>query len=542
MTKFYTFILFALVANFATAQITVTDADLQSGTYNWTADQEYILDGYVFLEEGGVLNIAPGTVVKGKVSPSGDDQTSALIITRGAKINAIGEANNPIIFTTELDDISDNSDLTADDKGRWGGIIILGNGILGSKNADGTFNIEGLPSTENKGTYGGNDNNDNSGTLKYVSIRHGGAVLDADNEINGLTLGGVGAGTTIEYVEVFANKDDGIEWFGGAVSVKHAVVAFCGDDSYDFDQSWDGDGQFWFTIQDINSNRAGEFDGSESPDLKPSVSPTLANLTFIGGTSENINDKGNDAIRVKNAGAFEMYNSLLVDFKDKAIVMDNDNEGDSYDRFLNGDFKFGNNIFYQFATGSDIPSLIDTDGGDDNLLVTALTDNGTVYADPVVGGISRATDGGLDPRTSASIANFKAAATVEGDYFDKVDYIGAFANTGDYQNDNWALGWTAMDEYGYFGNKAVSNTKKVEVAALNIFPNPTSDVLTITSDLLSAETSVAIYNVDGRLVKSVKAANNDQISVNISELTAGSYIATIIDNGQVVSASKFNKQ
>ncbi|MEL7159336.1 MAG: T9SS C-terminal target domain-containing protein, partial [Bacteroidota bacterium] len=233
----------------ATAQITkvITDADLVgSTTYNWSADTIYQLDGYVYLEADGVLNIAPGTRIEGLANPSdANDLASTLIITRDATITANGTAAQPIVFTAEGEDENFS---VPDDRGSWGGLVILGNAPVGEENATGVANIEGIPQ-EARTQYGGTNVNDNSGSLRYVSIRYGGAVLADNNEINGLTLGGVGNGTLIEFIEVFGNNDDGIEFFGGSVDVKHAIVAFCKDDSFDSDQAWSGRGQFWFTIQ-----------------------------------------------------------------------------------------------------------------------------------------------------------------------------------------------------------------------------------------------------------------------------------------------------
>ncbi len=190
-----------------TAQVTLTDASINAGeTLSLTADTEYILDGYVFVEAGATLNIAAGTVLKGKATPSDGSAASALIVSRGATINAEGTAAAPIIFTAEFDDVTIPIDLDKDDKGLWGGVIILGNGIVGEDG--GTENIEGIPSGEGRAQYGGSDNTESSGILTYVSIRHAGSALEANNEINGLTLGGVGSGTVINHIEVFANLDD----------------------------------------------------------------------------------------------------------------------------------------------------------------------------------------------------------------------------------------------------------------------------------------------------------------------------------------------
>ena len=118
-------------------------------------------------------------------------------------------------------------------KGQWGGLILLGNARLNS--VPGESAIEGIPTSEPRGLYGGDNDEDNSGMLAYISVRHGGTDIGAGNEINGVTYGGVGSATSVEYIEVISNADDGMEFFGGTVCVKHALVAFCGDDGFDYD-------------------------------------------------------------------------------------------------------------------------------------------------------------------------------------------------------------------------------------------------------------------------------------------------------------------
>ena len=231
-------------------EIFVTDADIKNHT-KWTADNVYMLAGFVYVEKGEALTIEAGTVIKGM--PGQGDGASALIVAQGGKIYANGTRNNPIIFTALSDDLTDSADLGPSDKGLWGGLIILGKARLNSPSAveqNGFIvdNIEGIPVTDIRGEFGGDDDNDNSGVIRYVSIRHGGSVIGADNEINGLTLGGVGRGTTVEYVEVFANKDDGIEFFGGTVNTSNMVSAFCGDDAFDWDQGYRGNNKYWFCL------------------------------------------------------------------------------------------------------------------------------------------------------------------------------------------------------------------------------------------------------------------------------------------------------
>jgi len=538
MVKFYASLIFTLFLVSLTAQITVTDSDLTSSSnVTWTNDQVYILDGYVFLEAGGKLTIEPGTVIKGKATPSFIDNASALIITKGAQIFAEGTASSPIIFTSELDDVNNNSELNEGNNGLWGGLIILGNGIVGVDG--GKENIEGIPSTEGRAEYGGNDNDDNSGILRYVSIRHAGKALEANNEINGLTLGAVGRGTIIDYIEVYANKDDGIEWFGGAVNVKHAVVSFCGDDSFDFDQSWNGNGQFWFSLQNENGNRAGEWDGSEASDLGPSVVVTVSNATFIGAGSTTTNEDGNDALRIRDAAAAKVYNSLFIDFADRAIRVDDDFDGDSYDRLENGEFAFKNNVFYNIAAGDDYDAI--TKAGDDKTALLDLLENGdNLVTNPAIGGISRSTDGGLDPRTSSALTNFQAAIAVEGDFFDNVDYIGAFSN-----NTNWAKGWTALDAYGYFGDLVLTDTKNTQLTDLAVYPNPTTDLLQITFESKERiETVLEVRNILGQLisVNSLTAqAGENRLSIDLSNEINGTYLLTISTKDGLRSTKKLIK-
>ncbi|MGB0250298.1 MAG: multidrug transporter, partial [Flavobacteriales bacterium] len=175
-----------------------------------------------------------------------------------------------------------------DTRGQWGGLIVLGDATT---NFGGAAQVEGIPSDNGLATYGGENDMDNSGVLSYISIRHGGTQLGAANEINGLTLAGVGSGTTIHHVEVVSNLDDGIEFFGGSVTVDDALVAFCGDDSFDWDQGFHGGGSNWLAIQDqpgAEGDRGGELDGDDSDagnvssDEMPFAIPTVEGWTVVG--------------------------------------------------------------------------------------------------------------------------------------------------------------------------------------------------------------------------------------------------------------------
>jgi len=241
-----------------------------------TADKVWILGGRVTVVNGVILTIEPGTIIKGEVGVGAN--ASALIIARGAKLMAEGTEASPIIFTTIADEIQVGGfispNLEPDFSGLWGGLIICGNAPI-SADAD-AVQIEGIPASDQNGLYGGNNPSDNSGVLRYISIRHGGANIGEGNEINGLTLGGVGNGTVIEHIEVVGNQDDGIEFFGGTVNVSNTVVWNAGDDSYDVDQSWAGTLNNWIEIDGVD--HALELDGAEGILV---ADFSLTNGTFI---------------------------------------------------------------------------------------------------------------------------------------------------------------------------------------------------------------------------------------------------------------------
>lgn len=217
----------------------------------WYADTVYQLGGRITITSGAMLTIQPGTVIKGEAGTGAN--ATALIVARGGKLMAEGTASLPIIFTSVADEItpelvaagnfaSPNLDPTVN--GLWGGLIVLGKAKISPK--PGTagelleVQIEGIPTSDPNGLYGGNDDADNSGSIKYVSLRHGGTNIGSGNEINGITFGGVGSGTVVENIEIVANQDDGVEWFGGTVNAKNVVVWNAGDDGLDTDQSWAG--------------------------------------------------------------------------------------------------------------------------------------------------------------------------------------------------------------------------------------------------------------------------------------------------------------
>lgn len=479
--------------NVESGMVTVTENITANTT--WTADNTYILDGLIFVGEETVnadgtadeipaeevvLTIEPGTVIKAlqQRNVTTGDGASALIVRRSGRLEAAGEATAPIIFTSELDDISDPDDLQDSQfnprRGLWGGIIILGEATNnegdGQVVAGGT-QIEGVPNEQ--GTYarfGGSNDEDNSGTLTYVSIRHGGFSISGvpGDEINGLTMGSVGSGTTISHVEVFANFDDAYEWFGGTVHSQYLAAAFVGDDSFDYDQGFRGTGQFWFSIHDTDqAGRSGEHDGGDSAgdDAMPFSRPVISNATYIGSgeDAEGIGGDGNDrtfAIR-DNAGG-EYYNSIFAFFPGVAADLEDKGAGSTRERFDEGDLVFQNNVFYgygAFDEGEDG----DEDDFDEEDVFEAII-NGTFADDyfaennevtnPGFGGVTRSPDGTLDLRPSGDLGGFLAPgefannASLDLMGIQSVDFLGAF----DPDEALWTDGWTALSQNGYTSN------------------------------------------------------------------------------------------
>jgi hypothetical protein len=252
------------------------------------ASKIWLLKGRVSVESGATLTIPAGTIIKA-ASGTGAD-ASTLIIARGATINANGTANAPIVITSISDNIqvggnypSSGPALNVDTRGLWGGILILGNAPCSFSGDVTELQIEGIPTSDTNGLYGGTDAADNSGSVQYLSIRHGGAEIGEGNEINGLTLGGVGSGTKINHIEVVGNVDDGIEFFGGTVNASNLLVWGQGDDAIDIDQAYDGTIDGALVILTAASDHGFEIDG---PEGSASGRFTLKNATVIGATDD----------------------------------------------------------------------------------------------------------------------------------------------------------------------------------------------------------------------------------------------------------------
>ena len=240
------------------------DLDLNSS-------KEWILDGRVSVIDSSSLTIPAGTIIKAMPGTGAD--ASVLIIARGSKLIAKGTQYDPIIFQPMQGDV----------KGLWGGVIVLGSAPVSFSGDVQEMQIEGIPVSDTSGLYGGSNTEDSSGSIEYVSIRYGGAEIGEGNEINGLTLGGVGSLTTIRNIEVVANLDDGIEFFGGSVNASNLMVWGQGDDAIDIDQGYSGTIDNVLVALTSASDHAFEIDGPEGS-LMGSFS--INNATLIGATSD----------------------------------------------------------------------------------------------------------------------------------------------------------------------------------------------------------------------------------------------------------------
>ena len=252
------------------------------------ASKIWLLKGRVSVESGATLTIPAGTIIKA-ASGTGAD-ASTLIIARGGKIIANGTADAPIIMTSVSDNIevggsypTSGAALNVDTRGLWGGLLILGKAPSSFSGDVTELQIEGIPTSDVNGLYGGTDATDNSGSIQYLSIRHGGAEIGEGNEINGLTLGGVGSGTTINQIEVVGNVDDGIEFFGGTVNASNLLVWGQGDDAIDIDQAYAGTIDGAMVVLTAASDHGFEIDG---PEGSATGRFTLKNATVIGATDD----------------------------------------------------------------------------------------------------------------------------------------------------------------------------------------------------------------------------------------------------------------
>ncbi|GBD87852.1 hypothetical protein BMS3Abin03_01786 [bacterium BMS3Abin03] len=535
------FLLFAILLfiGMANAQVNVTNNISTDQT--WTSNNVYLLDGLIFVDSAATLTIQKGTVIKGKElsNITTGDGASALIVRRGGKIMANGTADEPIIFTSELDDINIPNDLTKEDRGLWGGIILLGRATTNQPTTENQ--IEGIPNTENA-RFGGTDDNDNSGVMRYVSIRHGGFSISGvpGDEINGLTLGAVGSQTVIEHIEVYSNFDDGYEWFGGTVRTKWLVSAFCADDGFDWDMGFRGKGQFWFSVQGTDeAGRGGEHDGGDDCETcQPYTLTEVSNATYIGSgqyTSPLPGGDGNDLAIIfrDNSGGF-YYNSIFTDFSQSGINIEDLASGeDSRSRLENGDLKLENNFWWGFGDGNVLDSIAKQD-----FVASYLDGTGNNFIqNPQINNISRDETSSLDPRPNPTGPAANGANVPSDPFFTQVNYYGAFdPNAG-----LWTQGWTALSQEGITD---VNETKFIgapETFKLSQnYPNPFNPSTKIAFSVQKdSKVKLTVTNILGQvvavLINGQRPGGKYEVNFDAQNLPSGIYIYTLEAGSMVIS-------
>jgi hypothetical protein len=393
------------------------------GTVNvGNGDQEITDDNLQkVINDGVTLTIEKDAEIKA-------DSDGSLIVTRGSKIEAAGEKTAPIVFSSE--------DSNYDGSGEWGGIIIQGfapqysPGTSKACHEGGNCNVQG-EGGENVAYFGGDDEKDYSGTLKYVVIAEGGYQASEGNEINGLTLQGVGSETNLEYIQVHGNLDDGIEWFGGTANLKYAVLTNNDDDDLDFDEGYKGSIQYALIIKNQNKDyptgsndpRGIEANSSDEDSVKVTQA-YLSNISIIGSDlvrSEPSSGAGEKNLSEQSGTRFRgdvkvnLYNSLSVNYHN-CLRVDNGKDEDTQVTFKN--ILIGKCESKGIKLSNiDQPASYDTE-------VTKLEDANVVFTDTLA--------------LAGDAAKLTIKTVVEGD-LEQTDYIGAIDPN---EDEAWWEGWT----------------------------------------------------------------------------------------------------
>ncbi len=362
-----------------------------SSSLSLSADRRYLLSGGVFVNSGATLTIPAGT----RLYAADDGTTPFLSVQRGGMINAVGTANSPIVFTT-IKTITGGAD-----RGDWGGIILNGHASINACGSPGCT-AEGEGGT---GVYGGSNDNDNSGTLKYVRVEYAGKILGTDNELNGFSFNGVGSQTVLEHLQAYKGSDDGFEFFGGTANLKWAISTGNSDDSFDWTHGWRGKGQFWVVQQDAATGDNGiEADNLESNfDYAPFSDPRISNITLIGADDGS----ANHGMRLRHGTKGKIWNALVTGFTQGVRV---GSECDAY--VADGSLAVKNSAIYGNGTNFNNAGAFESDATNST---SGPMLSGIVGADP---------SGAIDPSTIDA-------------WFSPAIYKGGVS-----AGDDWTAGWT----------------------------------------------------------------------------------------------------
>ncbi len=537
----------------------IEDVNLQgTGTTTWYSDTVYLLSGRVYVNPGDTLTIQPGTVIKGKYSVN-PAETAVFTVSAGAYIHAEGTAQAPIIFTSELDDVTVPTDLLANAHaaGLWGGIFINGFGCINDM-ADSAIH-EGLsvdPTLEADarrarfGAIGGNcDDTYDAGIFRYVSIRYSGQCLSPNLETNAITLAGIGNRTVFDHIEVVYALDDGFEFLGGTVCGKYLMAGGIQDDAFDFDLGNRS------TLQYITGlvggphggNRGIEIDGSwDRSATEPIGKPEIYNATLVALNPDTDNPGSNwtQAATIRdNAGAI-IKNSVFVGF-DRGIRIENQADSslnDSYSQLLDGNIEFACNLLWETA-GNDSSQLMvsyrDIDPKIDSALQVFFFANQNEVGNPLFKSFERG-DIALDsidltplpgsPLLSPSCQIGTSNTCVEGTVFRGAfppETVIAFKNFG------WASDWTFLSEF-YYSSTNVATNREVgpQLTSFEVSPNPVSGegLLRISWETSIPSVRLSLIDLQGRDLQTYELSGNGG-QIKLPSLSQGVYILQAEANG-----------
>ncbi len=446
-------------------------------TSNTTLSGTVLLQNKVYVTNGATLTILPGTIIRG------DKATQAtLIITKGCKIIAEGTQNLPIVFTSN-EAVGDRAE------GDWGGLVILGQAT--NNQPGGVANIEGIVPSSNT-QYGGSNDNDNSGSLKYVRLEFGGIALEPNKEINGITFGSVGRGTQVDYVQVSFSGDDSYEWFGGTVDCKHLISYRGIDDDFDTDFGYRGRIQFGLIIRDNTMyDAAGDSNGLESDNdaagsaNTPQTAAVFSNLTIIGAKGNGsitlpVGEKFEKAFRIRRNSSISVFNSLVVGWEKGLSI-----EGASCEtNVTSGTLVFSNNVLTELTLGSSY--------------VTATTG----FFSPIASV--------NDTTTSVNQIKWVNAFPSLGTTPDcRLDSTSLVATGADFTNAKFVGGFVSVNE--------VEKTTNV-----SIYPNPATNNVNITTDRL---VQVTLIDGMGRVINTQTVSGT--LSLDVTTLNNGIYFLQV---------------
>ncbi|WP_210514114.1 T9SS type A sorting domain-containing protein [Hymenobacter terricola] len=517
----------------APTPITVDGVRITTNT-TWTSNNIYLLKNFVFVESGATLTIQPGTIIKGDLATKG-----TLTIKQGGRIDARGTATQPIVFTS-------NQPAGSRARGDWGGVILLGRA---TQNIPATPTAP-LPSIEGglpvaDGVFGGTDDADNSGIMQYVRIEFPGVAYSTDNEINGLTLGGVGNGTTLDHIQVSYSGDDSFEWFGGSVNAKYLITYRGIDDEWDTDNGFHGKVQFGVALRDPNVADQSGSNGFESDNdalgsnNSPQTSAVFSNMSnFIAPGTLNSNYKR--GMHIRRNSALSVFNSVLTSYP-VGLLLD---EGtapfsatNSAVNAANGSLKLQNNVLASFARGS-VATRVNGSTYNVKQFLGATNDTTSTVASLLLNA-NNFTLGSPNfvPQAATPLATGAAFtdAKLAGTFFTPVTYRGAFAPAGT-PNADWTAGWTTFDPQNFCYNRAgvvtAARVKAEQSLQMGVYPNPSAGTASLSFALPHASaTTVRVFDATGRLVATVadarKLTAGTQLLALPAGLQAGIYIVTI---------------